>query len=81
MDEGRILIAKEYPGSNRFRVNSDCGTGQMRYVGVVWPERDWSAAAKRRKVPSHLWMARHAGQGSEVGPFSTRKAAAEALSK
>jgi hypothetical protein len=79
MEEGKILFSLEYPGSNRFRVDSDCATGKMEYLGKVWKEFDYSAAAKRRKAASYVWFAMHKGFGAQVGPFQTRKAAGAAL--
>lgn len=78
MEEGKILIAKEWPGSDRYRVDTDCFSGTMQYVGVVWSSPPWSTEAKRKNRKD--WWARHAGPGnSEVGPFESRKAAAGAL--
>jgi hypothetical protein len=77
-EDGKIIVAKEYPNSHRFRVDTDCITGRMQYVGVVWPTPPYSVEAKRT-VRKDWWAQRAGEPGSEFGPFPSRQAAVRAL--
>ncbi len=79
MKEGKTIIGREFKGSHRYRVDTDVIDGNMRYVGVFWPEPDYSPEAKRRSTVIKEWWARQIGSGLVSGPYASRKAAAEAL--
>jgi hypothetical protein len=77
IEEGRISTTREYPGSERYRVETDFETGAMQFVGYVWAEPAWG-----RKADARRWWGRVATQRKDaphLGPFDTRKAAAAAV--